>query len=305
MKEKIVVLLSSYNGEKYIGEQLSSIANQANVDVYCIIRDDGSKDGTIEILKDFCKSHHNFIYIENKNIGAINSFNALMGDKAVDGYKWVAFCDQDDIWLEDKLCSGIRYLKEHSIESDKSPLLYCSNLLVFNTDNGETYLRRSYIPKANKYTVLVQNYGTGCTMIFNQAARKLYNRGIGKNMEWHDYWMMLVCTYLGTVLYDNNYYIRYRLHGDNQVGAYTKTISGAIKNITQKKYGYRVRMLDDFLNTYNDLLDKEDKQIILKLIKYKDNLINRIMLACDHHYRGYEIKVTLNFKLRSLLGRIY
>ena len=305
--QKVVVLLSSYNGEKYIEEQLNSISRQIGVDVYCIIRDEGSTDNTRIILKRFCQKHKNFNVIEGSNIGCINSFNKLMKEAIVDKYNWIAFSDQDDIWLQDKLISAIKFIEEHyrSINIDNIPICYCSNLLVFNEKTGDKYLRRNYIPKANKYTVLVQNYGTGCTMVFNQKAREFYNYGYGTNMEWHDYWMTIICTYFGRVFYDPSYHIMYRLHGNNQVGAYKKNVYIAFKNLYKQKNTHRIVMLEDFIKTYERMLDNSDKKILSDFISYKYKFFNRLKMFFNKKYHGYELKVTLNFKLRLLLGKIF
>ena len=107
-KSKIAVLMSSYNGEKYIEEQIESIIEQENVVVDLFIRDDGSTDKTKEIITRFQSEniHINLDY----NIGVVKSFFELI--KTADGYDYYALCDQDDVWDKDKLYVAIKHIKE-------------------------------------------------------------------------------------------------------------------------------------------------------------------------------------------------
>ena len=100
--KKILVLLSLYNGEKYVKEQLDSLMNQT-ISVDVLARDDGSSDRTVEIVDKYTKEHNNIRLIKGENIGFVNSFNLLMMNEIVDDYQWIAFCDQDDVWLPDKI----------------------------------------------------------------------------------------------------------------------------------------------------------------------------------------------------------
>ena len=100
--DKVAILMSTYNGEKYLDEQIGSILAQEGVDVTLYIRDDGSSDRTAEIIKYYCKRYHNVSFTQGENLGVGNSFMQLVYD-AKDVYDYYAFADQDDIWLRDKL----------------------------------------------------------------------------------------------------------------------------------------------------------------------------------------------------------
>ena len=105
---EVLVLLSSYNGEKYIKEQIDSILTQKNITVKLFIRDDGSTDATRNILKEYEK-YSNCVVVFGDNIGAANSFLWLIQNAHSSGY--YAFSDQDDIWDRDKLSSAISIIK--------------------------------------------------------------------------------------------------------------------------------------------------------------------------------------------------
>ena len=110
-KNKVVILLSTYNGEKYLKEQLDSLLNQTykNIDIY--IRDDGSKDETVNIIKKYQNEYDNIHLEEGKNLGFIKSFFELLknGDENVDIY---SYCDQDDIWEEDKIERAVKFINK-------------------------------------------------------------------------------------------------------------------------------------------------------------------------------------------------
>ena len=93
--------MSTYNGEKYIREQLDSILAQENVDVSILIRDDGSKDATLSILDEYSKRDNLSYYVDSRNLGACNSFIDLIWHVSLD-YDYYALSDQDDFWLKDK-----------------------------------------------------------------------------------------------------------------------------------------------------------------------------------------------------------
>ena len=102
MKNKeVVILISTYNGEKYLAEQLDSLLNQTYQNIKIFIRDDGSKDKTIDIIKEYQKKSEKIFLTEGKNIGFINSFFELL--KLSNNADYYAYCDQDDVWMEDKI----------------------------------------------------------------------------------------------------------------------------------------------------------------------------------------------------------
>lgn len=129
-KEKVAVLLSAYNGEKYIAKQVESIEKQTiSDDITLIIRNDGSTDNTLNILQNLAKKYSNIMLINGKNIGLIRSFFTLL-EFAVKKYEFefYAFSDQDDYWQKNKLESAIGRL-DH--EKRDIPLLYgCTSIIV-------------------------------------------------------------------------------------------------------------------------------------------------------------------------------
>ena len=132
MKEKILVLMSTYNGEQYIKEQIESILEQDGVNVHLLIRDDGSRDGTIEILKDYSKRYNNIEMYQGKNLGACQSFFNLMKNAGME-YDYYAFADQDDVWERDKLKAAISRIEGE----EQIPVLYCGTYKLVDKELKE------------------------------------------------------------------------------------------------------------------------------------------------------------------------
>ena len=120
--EKVAIIMSTYNGEKYIQEQLDSLINQTYKNIEIYIRDDGSKDNTINIIKDYISKNDNISLVEGENIGFINSFFELLN--MCDDADYYAYCDQDDVWMDDKISRAVSFLS--NTDKDK-PALYFSN----------------------------------------------------------------------------------------------------------------------------------------------------------------------------------
>lgn len=306
MDNRVLVLLSTYNGEKYVIEQLDSLEKQT-VPVFILIRDDGSTDKTVEIVKNYSKNHNNIKLIEGENVGYVESFNKLLLDDEVNRYSYIAFCDQDDVWMEEKLSVALSNIKE--VDDGRSPVMYCSNLMLVNEHLSNVgYMYKKEL-RWNKYTALVQNIATGCTMVFNAAATDLYVKSICHSMVSHDYTMFLICAYFGKVYYDSTPHILYRQHSENVLGGKSKSFGKGIVDICtdffKPKDEKRIEWFKNFISIYDDNFVDADKNIIDKIVNYKNSVIDRISIALSKKYVGYDLKTTLGFKTRTLIGRMY
>ena len=210
---KIMVLLSTYNGEKYISEQIESVLCQQGVDVHIVARDDGSQDETINILKRI-STLDNITVIEGQNIGVVGSFFTLMHEAVCHNFDYFAFCDQDDVWKNDKLKVATDILSGHGNE----PALYMSSFQMVdeNLHSIQTNMSR---PNISVEGAIASNCATGCTMVFN---KKLLEKSLISNYDdalMHDYWMYMVCLLTGGyIYYDETPHIYYRQHGNNVIG---------------------------------------------------------------------------------------
>ena len=163
MKKSVLVLMATYNGEKYLNDQLKSIFNQTGVLVKVLVRDDGSTDNTISILEDWSKTN-NLEWYTGEHLNVQFGFYDLMVHAKNYNYNYFAFSDQDDIWDSDKLYIALQHLQE--ADNLKPSLYYCGQKLV---DENLNYLDTHYLnTKRNLKTKFIFSDIAGCTAVFNK-----------------------------------------------------------------------------------------------------------------------------------------
>lgn len=280
--KKITVLLSSYNGEKYIKEQLNSIFAQTNVEVHLVVRDDGSTDHTLEILEDYSRRYSNMEYYIGKNKGPAGSFFDLIEHSY--GSDYYALCDQDDVWDEDKLFVAIKMLDEYDPEI---PLLYYSNLRVVDQDLN--FFRMSHdTPRVhhNRYCALTEGLMTGCTGVFNEKLAIKIRGRIPKECSMHDTWIYMIAIFLGKTVYDFDAHISYRQHEGNVIGVHKSKYNYSalfkrIKRLFDRNLQPKYTNAKSFLNIYREDLTDEDREKIEEMASYKDNISSWLKLLFD------------------------
>lgn len=296
--QKILVLLSTYNGKKFIKEQIDSIIGQKEVDVDLIIRDDGSTDGTVEYLK---KEYPNIEVMIGENLGYKKSFLHLL--KEAPEYDYYAFADQDDVWLEDKLKIAIDRISHFN-----GPSFYCSNLMVVNEQLEFLSMRhkKSENIKMTEDKALVENISYGCTLVFNQQLREVALGYIPSYVS-HDGWINLVGLYFGNGVYDEQSYILYRQHSTNVLGGNPSFGSVWKKRIRSFKHlGEHHRDLEarEFLDAFSERLSSEQKKKIAKVAFYRDNFWNKIILLLDREIRMSTFDRDFWYRIRVLFSCI-
>ena len=231
---KISILLSTYNGAKYLAEQLDSLLQQSYTNIVIVIRDDGSTDTTSEIISLYARKHENKIHqvgSENENKGARDSFSYLIEYVLANKISleldaaYMMFCDQDDIWFEDKVEQQVAamLIAEKEVEGNKTPLLIHSDLQVVSEKNQ--LIANSLIDyqgleiERNRFTnMVISNLVTGCTALINEAlavkAVPVSNQAI-----MHDWWLALVASAFGEVIFLAAPLVHYRQHDSNTIGA--------------------------------------------------------------------------------------
>lgn len=269
--KKVQILMSTYNGERYLKEQLDSIFAQTYPNIEVLVRDDGSKDGTREILREYQKTHPNLFVYEEKNEGLTKSFLELIQKCDAD---YVSFSDQDDYWLENKIEVAVEKL-----ENIKGPALYCSNQIL--VDKDLIRLPEGVIPDKTPGfgNALIESMCTGCTAVMNRELINEVKGHLPKNAIWHDWWCYLVASYLGTVVFDKGAYILYRQHGDNQLGSSRSTLV-MIKNkwnFLRKTRGMLGKQIANFKEEYRG--NKEKDELVDLLLASKTSFPARIKLV--------------------------
>ena len=229
----VSVLMSSYNGEKYIDEQIDSILCQKDVEVELMIRDDGSSDNTISICQKYANRYSNIKFYKGKNIGVGKSFMELLMKSITSDY--YSFADQDDVWMDDKLKRAIEKI-EAATKNEIKPTLYTSNQTLVDEKLIPYGMRFSGEPRHDLLQEVSANKISGCTMVLNKKLRDILidsnylPNDYFLNTRLHDTWIMLVANIMGSVIYDNESRLLYRQHDCNVVGAKEKNVMGKIKD---------------------------------------------------------------------------
>lgn len=299
----VTIILSTYNGSKYICTQLDSILAQKDVDVFVLIRDDGSSDGTQDILNQYQKKYKCIKWYQGSNVRPCKSFFELM--RTVEPSEYYAFCDQDDYWEPSKLKVAIEKLCKIN---SSIPALYCSNLKIVDKDLNFCKMARKKAYNVNsRYTALVDYFGTGCTMVYNQSAANLITKHISYECIMHDSWAFLICNFFGKIIYDNESYIQYRQHDNNVIGANKNSwekIKGSFERMCCSTQQPRLQNATALLHEFADKFSSEDLKEIKKIVYYKKSLFNRFKLLFDFKIRGNDFNRDLRYRLMIITGKI-
>ena len=260
--KRVNILLSSYNGADHIREQIDSILNQTYKNIRLYVRDDGSTDGTLEILKDYEKDGK-LILEEGKNVGFIKSFLWLV--RHCDEADYYAYSDQDDMWYPDKIDMAVKMIEENN---DDKPILYFSNYDLCDNDLNVMSQndKEGEVKKPTFANALVDCMPLGFNEVFNNEARKLIAKDTPKFSCGHDWWTYIVCQGLGKVIYDNRVTVGYRRTGHNVSAGGMSFIKFQIwrfKKFFLNNYFSNIRkMLREYEYYYKDSLCEKDKKIL-------------------------------------------
>jgi glycosyltransferase involved in cell wall biosynthesis len=218
---RVAILMCAYNGARHIRQQLDSLLRQDHPDWTLTVSDDGSKDGTIDILEEYRESlgAERLRIVKGPGKGFCRNFLSLTGREEVDA-DCFAWADQDDVWLPDKLSRAMRLLAPYGQDI---PALYCGRTAYVDAQSEPAGLSplRSAPPPAFE-NALVQSLAGGNTMVFNRPARELVRAGAAADPVSHDWWAYQIVTGSGgVVIYDHRPAVLYRLHDGNLVGGNT------------------------------------------------------------------------------------
>lgn len=292
--DKVQVLLSSYNGEKYIKEQIESILKQEEVEISLLIRDDGSTDKTIEIVQELAKENKNITYYQGKNLGPARSFMDLLYHSG--NFPYFAFSDQDDVWKPQKLISAIRKLEK--VEEAK-PALYCSALEIVDK-NLNTIETKKVSGNFCFEGEIIKNFVTGCTQVLNKNLCDSIKSYTPTYLIMHDSWITRVCYAIGgEVIIDENAYILYRQHEENVLGYNDEGLQKLKKQFKIAfidKIAMRVNMAKELKNGYEAKLTKEAKEVIENLIAYPSSRKAKKWLLQNKNFRTNNKKLNRKMK---------
>ncbi|WP_029503183.1 glycosyltransferase family 2 protein [Lachnoclostridium phytofermentans] len=274
MTKKVIILLSTYNGEKYLEEQLESILKQDYRVTALFIRDDGSTDGTVDILEKYAKIDPRIAYYVGSNIGASNSFFELIEQCKINA-DYYAFSDQDDVWLSNKLSKALKILSQN----ENIPYLYCSepNIVNEKLESIKPPFQYNNI-KLDFRNALVENMCTGCTAVLNKKLFELLQVKRPNFAIMHDFWFYLVASCFGTVYRDNESYVLYRQHQNNVIGVSRGIFFHYLKRIKNFNRNRSLLYLQakELQNIYS--LEDVNKEILKDFLLSKTSFSYRIKI---------------------------
>lgn len=296
---KIAVLMSSYNGEKYIHEQIDSIlAQKLDMQIDLWVRDDGSTDATKQILQEY-EDAGCLRWYSGENKRSAHSFWDLI--LHCPGYDYYAFADQDDYWDPNKLQNGIDSIRDLNV-----PALSFANALL--VDQDLTSLGRNVYkscPPLDFWTLSCAGGILGCTIVFNRAlATLIQSRPMPDKIIMHDFYIALICSLAGgTICYNNVSQMRYRQHGNNVVGVSRSKLS-ALKNRFKTVFRHPSVTIGQQAHTllvqYPSLGTSAQQAWLKKLADYR--VWNRVCLAGSTKTRYPNCNKSITLRLAILFG---
>jgi len=260
----IDIILATFNGEKYIIQLIESIMSQTYRDFILIVRDDGSTDNTITILKNYANRYQGKIIIIESNhqtYGVCQNFAFLLNLSTAD---YIMFCDQDDVWLPSKIKDTFETMKKMESQYPNMPVLVHTDLTVVDdqlniiTNSMWTHQNVDLSIEQNVYKIAMHNVVTGCSIMINKLAKQCA-MPIPSEALMHDWWIAINTCKYGKICHIPKSTVLYRQHLNNTIGA-------------------------------------KQKNILFYMIKLLD-----IKEFIDHNFKKYKMIKKLRFKLHPLL----
>jgi glycosyltransferase involved in cell wall biosynthesis len=309
--KQVDIILPVYNGEKYLIEQIQSILKQTYPSWRLLIRDDGSWDNTVSIIREYSKNYNQKIILiedDKGNLGVTNNVFEILTYVESD---YVMFCDQDDVWKENKVENLLKYIMKAEIKYPDTPILVHSDASV--VDKNLQIINASFTNMANfnrsnsNLSNLLQfNIVQGATVVFNkrlyEKMERLFCIQVSKK-TYHDWWCALIAAAFGKIFFYDQSFILYRQHGKNLVGVgyfkqkklkeLLKDIGGEIRVTNYCKVNRL--MCRKFLDYYHTELSVNQLKIIEHFYNRPNDLFEFIKLGLFLDYRLKEIVLMFLF----------
>lgn len=303
--DKVTILLSTYNGSEFLQEQLDSLYKQTYSNITILVRDDGSSDSTLLILEAEQRKNHINIIKYNKNLGPALSFFELLKYAALTDTEYIAFCDQDDIWLPQKVKQAVASLSQ---VNKHTPAMYCSNVEL--VDKHLNHIYYSDLPRKIGFgNALVENIATGCTILVNRRAINLLCKNLPNSPHMHDWWCYLVVSCFGQVVFDPLPTIKYRQHSNNTIGVATNNIARFYRKFNRFFGSNRQRHWCSehakfLLSAYSRDMKLENQLIVNYIINAKSSFRSRLKLAFSRDIWRQKYSDNLILRVLILINRI-
>ncbi|HWT77135.1 MAG TPA: glycosyltransferase family 2 protein [Mobilitalea sp.] len=268
----VAIVMTTYNGEKYAGEQIESILASSYQDFELFIYDDGSKDDTMAVLRSYEQQKPSMVHVfqNENNLGVTLNFLQATARTTMD---YVMFCDQDDVWKPDKIAVTLKRMRHMEAQLGKaSPLAVFTDTVIadqnLNVISGSFFCSNHLNPrKTDLPHILMENKLIGCTVMVNCALRKvLQSHRLPEQAKFHDWWIALIAASMGKIGFVNEGTLLYRQHGGNVVGGngFLPYVRNRIEDFKDQKEALHIlyRQADEFVTIYDELLSDDSKQMI-------------------------------------------
>ncbi len=280
----ISVAMCTYNGEKYIKEQIESILTQSYSNIELIICDDGSKDNTVKVIEDYIKKDNRVkLYINEENLGFLKNFEKAISLCSGD---FIALSDQDDIWAENKL-----EVLRNKIQNSDAMLVYSNAQLVDDKLKSQnSMLLDNIVPMqgSNNLYFIYNNSVSGNTLLFKKALKEKIIPFPDWN-SFHDIWISFVASSCSSIDFYNGSLVKYRQHEDN--------VTDLEKKKKRKNYSLKINNKTKSIENTIQKLEKYER-LLKKEFPNHENLF--LIEELHREYVGFR-EYLINFKLFKLL----
>lgn len=302
--KRILVMMSTYNGEKYIRAQLDSILKQkTELDITLRIRDDGSTDNTCAVIREYIKRYPDTIeLIKGENIGYNASFFSLLQN--AEGFDFYSFSDQDDVWLSSKLQTACKAIER--IDAD-IPVLYASVSYLVHDDLIPYGTTRKKERGFSMYNTIIQNICPGHTQVMNEKLVELLRKPIDTSRIYvYDSWITNIANLYGKVLFDNHPHTYYRQYDGNQLGSGVGKLGQLIASRKRISSGHGTKyrkQIEYFVKMNAAKLKEEGYYDEIRAFIKADSFMKKIKyFSSSKLYRQTSLE-TSAFKVAVLLNR--
>jgi hypothetical protein len=295
------VLLSTFNGSPFLPQFLTSLLRQSHESWIIYWRDDGSRDGTPDIVRSQVPGDRLVELQSSDRLGPCGSFLSILR-AAAGKHASYHFADQDDVWLPRKL----EYAHEALRQIDQPTLFHCRQELIDAHGNPFGLSAVAGLPSFDN--AVVENIVVGCSAAFNDAAARLGAQGRPNRALMHDWWMYLIVSSLGQVVYSCEPSIQYRQHANNVVGSNPGGIS-ALRTKLRRHFARKTGaspicgQLSDFLSIHGNQLSEGQRRLARDLIEGRSSISARLRLAMTTKARRQSALDQLLLRAVLLTGR--
>lgn len=291
------VLISTYNGETYIAQQIDSILEQTYSDFRIYVRDDGSNDGTLNVLSKY-ENEKQIVVFKGENIGFGRSFLWLLNE--IDTGEYWAFCDQDDVWAKDKLQKAVDALERMD---NCNPNYYVHDFYITDEQLNIEGEHKNYIKNYSFQMAITECLHMGFATVFNRKFRSYMLKGDISKLPTHDWWAELIAMEFGTI------------YVDSYLGAYHRRLQTSVSGSALKN---RIKwfkgalggqseiptIAKEFYDTFEKNMNQKDKKVLSLFANRRYNLIHAVCKTCYPKRWRSSILSEMCVRFLMLIGRI-